>query len=166
MSPNLNHLMWIEEFISSEVELVNGPLGVSYYLDQKLILILTEKSKTTEYKGKSFPFQLWFGVFFPVEKMKQSAVIAKFPFLENHPGQKNSLYLPAETEDFETLVRSVMREINKKNPLFGIQIKEKKSSPSPRLMKNQGLKKTAPNLKTNKKSENALMMEILKRRSR
>ena len=173
-----------------EVEQKSVPIGVNYYLNDKLVLILTEESKTTHYRGKSYPFELWHGVFFPIEKIKQSTVCAKFPFLENHPGKKDALYLAAETEDFESLVKSVLREINKKNPLFGISMRdiarEKKArlmnedqaintsqprtfytGPASKSVKKPTLKKVLikpKKIKANKKSENSVMMENLKRR--
>ncbi len=190
MSKELDQLLWIEELLPPEIEQRKAVGGVSYYLRDKLVLILTEDSKTTEYRGKAYPFELWFGAFFPIEKIKQSTVCAKFPFLENHPGKKDALYLAAETEEFEALVRSVIREINKGNPLFGVPIKETakekrerleaedeeidmskpstfNTGPVKKAVKKPGVKKVKPALKkvkANKKSENAMMMEILKRR--
>lgn len=98
--------------------------GIAYYRDDKFILFITEDSKTTLHKGISYPFQLFFGVFFPIVKLKHNAVIAKFQFLENHPVKKEWLYIPAENENFEDEVKLVLREVLKKNPLFGIPVKE------------------------------------------
>lgn len=190
MAKELSQLLWIEELLPPEVEQRQTVGGVQYYLNDKLILILTEDSKTTEYRGKSYPFELWYGAFFPIEKIKQSTVCAKFPFLENHPGKKEALYLAAETEEFEALVRSVIREINKGNPLFGAAIKETAKEKRERLEAEdteidtskprtfntgpvtQAIKKPVvkkpviknKKIKADKKSENAMMMEILKRR--
>lgn len=190
MAKELDQLLWIEELLPPEIEQRKTVGGVSYYLRDKLVLILTEDSKTTVYRGKSYPFELWFGAFFPIEKIKQSTVCAKFPFLENHPGKKDALYLAAETEEFESLVKSVIREINKGNPLFGAPIKETakekrerlenesdeidmskpstfNTGPVAKLVKKPVVKKVKPapkKIKADKKSENAMMMEILKRR--
>ena len=179
--------MWIEEWLSGNFEQKEASIGTHYYRDDKLILILTEESKTTVYRGKSYPFELWNGVFFPIEKIKQSTVCANFPFLENHPGKKDALYLAAETEDFEALVKLIFREINKKNPLFGISIhetaREKKvriineneevNTRQPRTFNTGPTTKPAQKaalkpkkIKANKKSENSMMMEILKRRQK
>ncbi|AZZ37766.1 hypothetical protein CIK05_13480 [Bdellovibrio sp. qaytius] len=100
------------------------PGGVGYYLGDKFILFLSEDSKTTLHKGINYPFQLFYGVFFPIVKLKHNAVIAKFQFLENHPVKKEWLYIPAENENFEDEVRLVLREVLRKNPLFGIPVKE------------------------------------------
>ena len=181
--------MWIEEWLLGDFEQKSVPIGVNYYLNDKLVLILTEESKATLYRGKSYTIELWYCVFFPIEKIKQSFVCAQFPFLENHPGKKDALYLAAETEDFESLVKSVLREINKKNPLFGISIPETNAEKKARLMnEDQEVDTNQPRtfhtgpasavkkpvakkpslkpkkIKANKKSENNMMIEILKRR--
>lgn len=120
----MNSLYWIEELLPNEVISKKMPNGVGYYLEDKFILFLSEDSKTTLHKGITYPFQLFFGVFFPIVKLKHNAVIAKFQFLENHPVKKEWLYLPAENENFEDEVKLVLREVLKKNPLFGIPVKE------------------------------------------
>lgn len=189
MAKELSTLLWIEELLPPHVEQKTVAGGISYYLNEKMILILTEDSKTTVYRGKSYPFELWYGAFFPIEKIKQSTVCARFPFLENHPGKKEALYLAAETEEFESLVRSVIREIVKGNPLFGAPIKETakekrerldaadgeidtsqprtfNTGPVAKVVKKPVVKKPKPvtkKIKADKKSENAMMMEILKR---
>lgn len=120
----MNTLYWIEELLPFEVMQKKMQDGVGYYLNEKLVLFLTEDSKTTLHRGKSYPFQLFFGAFFPIVKLKHNAVIAKFPFLENHPVKKEWLYIPAENENFEEEVRLVLREVLKGNPLFGIPVQE------------------------------------------
>lgn len=120
----MNALSWIEELLPLEIMQKNMQDGIGYYLGDKFILFLTEDSKTTVHRGKSFQFQLYFGAFFPIIKLKHNAVIAKFPFLENHPVKKDWLYLPAENENFEDEVKLVLREVLKGNPLFGIPVVE------------------------------------------
>ncbi|WP_409478136.1 hypothetical protein [Pseudobdellovibrio sp. HCB154] len=120
----MNTLYWIEELLPFEVMQKKMQDGVGYYLNEKFVLFLTEDSKTTVYRGKSYQFQLYFGAFFPIVKLKHNAVIAKFPFLENHPVKKEWLYIPAENENFEEEVKLVLREVLKGNPLFGIPVQE------------------------------------------
>ncbi len=193
----LNKLLWIEELLPPDVESKRVPGGLGYYYHEKLILILTEESRTTEHKGRKYPFELWFGAFFPIEKIKQSTVCAKFPYLENHPGKKNALYLAAETEEFETLVKAVLREIFKGNRLFGQPIKETAREKRSRLealndavevdTRRPSLFNTGPvakpkrvvevkskvkkavagkKPKVSKKSENAMILGMLTRKSR
>ena len=129
----MNHLSWIEELLPFEVMQKKMQDGVGYYLNEKFILFLTEDSKTTVHRGKSYSFQLYFGAFFPIVKLKHNAVIAKFPFLENHPVKKEWLYLPAENENFEEEVKLVLREVLKGNPLFGIPVQESAAEKRARL---------------------------------
>lgn len=121
----LKHLYWLEELMSEDMVPRKMHNGVGYYLEDKLVLIVVDFSLTYEHKGRSFPFQIWNGCIFPVEKIKQSAAWVQFQFLENHPANKDWLYLPAESEDFESHVKLVLKQIKKKNPLFGLTIKMK-----------------------------------------
>ena len=116
----LNHLQWIEELLPPNVISKNMHGGIGYFLNEKLVLILIESSLTYEYKGIMYPFKIWNGCFFPIVRLKQNAVFAKFSFLENHPASKNWLYLPADSENFGDEIKSILREIKKGNPLFGI----------------------------------------------
>lgn len=123
MNPTvLNNLLWIEELLPPEVEQQTMHGGVGYYLDEKLVLILVESSFTYEHKGITYPYKIWNGCLFPIVRIKQNAVFAKFPFLENHPASPNWLYLPADSENFDEDVRLIIRDIKKRNPLFGIMI--------------------------------------------
>lgn len=194
MIEHLKTLFWIEELLPPDIVQKRMHGGIGYYLDEKLVLVLIESSRTTEHKGISYPFELWRGCFFPIVKIKQNAVIAKFPFLENHPATKHWLYLPAETEEFEDHVKLVIRDIIKRNPLFGTEIKESAAAKRARENADDEIidtrkpslfntdapaKKTAvvkekiakartkptQKIKANKKPENALILSILKRRS-
>lgn len=185
----MNTLFWIEELLPIEVISKKMPNGVGFYLDDKFILFLSEDSKTTIHKGTNYPFQLFFGVFFPIVKLKHNAVIAKFPFIENHPVKKEWLYIPAENENFEEEVKLVLREVLKKNPLFGIPVvetaaekrahknAEQISDPRKPSLFNTDEPKANSTLipvlaprtknkksKPSKKNENALLMSMTKRR--
>ena len=183
----LKNLIWIEDYLHDEV--IAEPMhdGIGYYWREKLVLIAVESSQSTVYRGVHYPFQIWNGCFFPVEKFKQNTVIGKFLFLENHPALTDCLYLPAEDENFEDLTRQVLREIFKGNPLFGKFITFKKSktkkpklaidrskpalflddlqSPEPsdptkkKLLANKEFKKKK---KTDKKAENNFILAKLK----
>lgn len=181
----MNNLTWIEELLPFEIMQKTMQDGVGYYLGDKFVLFLTEDSKTTLHRGKAYPFQLFFGAFFPIVKIKHNAVIAKFPFLENHPVKKEWLYIPAESENFEEEVKLVLREVLKGNPLFGIPVQETTSRKRAREntqeipdMRKPSLfntevpkalikKKTEPKKiksKTNKKAENTFLLNLAKNR--
>ncbi len=182
-------LVWIED--SLPIDAIGKPKhgGMAYYLDDKLILILVEASRSYEYKGITYPFEIWNGCILPIESIKQGTVFIKFPFLTNHPASSKWLYLPQDTEDFNEHAKLVLRELNKKNPLFGLPMKIKTSvseelidTRSPKLFgdapvkrlplqkkaeaKNTANQKKAKKSKSGKKPENELILTLLKRRSR
>ena len=161
MKQILNNLAWIEELLPQEVESAPKLGGMAYYLDQKLVLIIIEQSNSTyEHKGVSYPFQLWNGCIFPVEYKKQSAFFLKFSFLENHPANKDWLYIPADSEDFEDEVKQYVREIVRGNPLLGTKVKFK-ISPTEKEPEENAKKKAPPKKKQpSKKSENAFLLGI------
>lgn len=187
--PLLNKLLWIEELLPQEVTTVSQRGGRSYYFDDRLILTLIETGTSYEHKGITYPFQIWNGCFFAVEKIKQNTVYAKFQFLENHPVLKESLYLPADSENFSEQVWQVLREIKKGNPLFGLPIKKLSKSKSSSVSDDLDtstpktfsdvprLKKTAkkgpqkpkePPLKkakVSKKNDNDFLLAVLKRKN-
>ena len=184
MNQQLNNLLWIEELLPDHIVSKNMHGGVGYYLEDKLILILVESSLTYEHKGITYPFQIWNGCLFPIEKMKQTKVWVSFQYLENHPASDKWLYLPADTEEFEDKVKEVLRAIKKGNPLFGIPIKITKPTESieaeeldlskPSLFSDRPVvfskkkiakdtSKPVKKVKANKKSGNDLLLAVLKR---
>ncbi|MNT22423.1 hypothetical protein D3C72_1578050 [compost metagenome] len=160
MEQILDNLIWIEELLPHDVLSIPKHGGMAYYLDEKLVLILVEQSNSTyEHKGVTYPFQLWNGCIFPVEYRKQSAFFLKYLFLENHPANKDWLYIPAETDSFEEEVKQVMREITKRNPLLGTAVKVKALSDEKPAKKTE--KKKAPQpAKASKKRENSFLLAI------
>ena len=160
----IDNLMWIEELLPPGFAAVPKKGGMAYYLEGVEVLILVEKRGTYEHKGISYPFELWNGAIIPVEYKKQSAFFLKYLFLENHPANKDWLYIPADSEDFEDQMKQVMREITKRNPLLGIQLKsaipkeEKKVPTRPKKPAVAGTPK-----KADKKKENALFLSITKK---
>jgi hypothetical protein len=163
MEQILDNLIWIEELLPSDVAAVPKHGGMAYYLDEKLVLILVEQTDSTyEHKGVTYPFQLWNGCIFPVEYKKQNAFFLKFSFLENHPANKDWLYIPAESDSFEEEVKLFIREISKRNPLLGTPVKFKALSRSNEKPPEAKAKKKAPAkaVKTDKKRENAFLLAM------
>ena len=141
--------------------------GMAYYHDAKLVMILVENDDgLREYKNIEYPFEIWNGCILPIEKNKQNAFFLKLPLMENHPANKNWLYLPAESETFEEDVKLFVREITKRNPLLGIPVKftgpaKVKNSDTPSTKK-----KTPKHVKADKKKENAFLMGMLSKRKK
>lgn len=156
----LNNLLWIEELLPLETESAPKQGGMAYYLDMKMIMLLVEKPGTYVHKGVSYPFEIWNGCILPVEYKKQSAFFLKFSFLENHPANKDWLYIPADSENFEDEVKQFVREITKHNPLLGTKVKFT-GPPKEKSEKAPGKKKVAAPLKSDKKRENSFLMGIL-----
>jgi len=160
MNYPIDSLLWIEELLPPGFEAIPKKGGMAYYLDMKQVLILIEKPGIYEHKGVTYPFEIWNGCIFPIEQKKQNAFFLKYLFLENHPANKDWLFISASSENFEDEVKQVMREITKSNPLLGLPIKitdpdvKKKAPARP--------KPSAPK-KADKKKENALFLSIARK---
>lgn len=158
----LNELLWIEELLPADVQSVPKHGGMAYYLDMKLVMILVEDPESTyEHKGVSYTFQIWNGCILPVEYKKQSAFFLKFSFLENHPANKDWLYIPVQSENFEDEVRQFVREITKRNPLLGTPVKFTGLPKTP-AAKETGKRKTKTT-KADKKRENNFLLGMVNR---
>ncbi|MBC7740960.1 MAG: hypothetical protein H7061_02105 [Bdellovibrionaceae bacterium] len=184
----LKNLLWIEELLPDEIIPKKMFGGVAYYLDEKFVLLVMESPGSDQHKGVKYPFDIWHGCLFPIEKIKQGTVFIQFPFLTNHPVSAKWLYLPQETEDFEERLKLIIREIKKRNPLYGTLTKiatprknktnDAEAGPvdtsKPRLFSEDISakipKKKKPSIakkvKANKKPENQLLLSVLKRRNR
>ncbi|WP_413560393.1 hypothetical protein [Bdellovibrio sp. HCB209] len=159
----LDNLLWIEELLPPGYDCVPKHGGMAYYFDMKLVLILVERRGLYEHKGVSYPFELWNGAIFPIEKKAQNAFFLKYLFLENHPANKDWLYIPAESEDFEDQVKQLIREIVKGNPLLGLPVKfDVPAEDKPASVKKKKASKPKP--RATKKSENAYFLSIAKKK--
>ncbi|MGZ3772218.1 MAG: TfoX/Sxy family DNA transformation protein [Pseudobdellovibrionaceae bacterium] len=123
----LQQLQWVEELLPLDILKKSMFGGNAYYRDQKLVLVLFEKSGNKNFHGKRFKFELWNGCMFPVEKSLHGEVLALFPFLISHPVLPKWLYLPQDTEDFDDRVEILVRKIFAPKSIFGVIPKEKKA---------------------------------------
>lgn len=163
MKQILRNMAWVEELLPPETESAPKQGGIAYFLEMKLVMIIVEKPGSYEHKGISYPFEIWNGVILPVEYKKQSAFFLKFSFLENHPANKDWLYIPYDSEDFEDEVKQYVREIIKGNPLLGLPVKI--SGPTKAQAAAANNKKKAPKkVKADKKKENHLILSLLNRK--
>lgn len=162
MNEILDNLYWIEELLPPGLEAIPKHGGMAYFMDQKMVLILVEeRNGTNEHKGVVYPFEIWNGAIFPIEYKKQSAFFLKYSFLENHPANRDWLYIPANTDSFEEEVRQMIREINKHNPLLGTPVKFK-APPKEKTAEAKPKKKAAPKaVKTDKKRENKFLLAMV-----
>lgn len=162
MDSNLDELLWIEELLPHDILMEPKYGGQAYYLDSNLVLILVEHAERTNvHKGREYPFDLWRGCIIPVEKRKQNAFFLKYLFLENHPVNKDWLYIPLESENFEEEVKQLLLEISRRNVLLGLPVK---FSGMPKAAKNAPKKKTAKKPKVDKKKENAFLLNMMNKK--
>lgn len=164
MESLLNNLLWIEELLPHDILMIPKHGGQGYYLDEHLVLILVERPEPNyEYKGVTYPFDLWKGAIFPIEYKKQNALYRKYLFLENHPANKNWLYIPMESENFEDEVKQLLREISRRNILLGIPMKlDPPTKKNPAAAKTG--KKKSKKVRTDKKRENAFLLSVANRK--
>lgn len=162
MEPLINELLWIEELLPHDILMIPKFGGHAYFLDEHLVLILVERAERTyEHKGVTYPFDLWRGAIFPVQQRRQNAFFLKYLFLENHPVNKDWLYIPMESENFEEEVKQMLREISKRNILLGIPLK----SEAPRnLAAKPKKKKTSKKIKADKKRENNFILSMVEKK--
>lgn len=168
MDSPIDSLLWIEELLPHDMQMIPKYGGQAYYLDEHLMLILVERpGRHYEYEGTTYPFDLWKGVLFVVEKKKQNAFFLKYLFLENHPANKNWLYIPADSENFEEEVKQMLQEVHRRNVLLGIPIKlgslGKKKKTLPKTTEKSPPKTKS---KSNKTKENAFLLAMAKRQRR
>ena len=166
MNTVLDNLLWIEELLPEDTLSMPKHGGMAYFLDMHLVLILVEKQDgVREHKGVTYPFELWNGCILPIEYKKQSAFFLKFSFLENHPANKDWLYIPYDSENFEDEVKQFVREINRRNPLLGTPVKFKVSTPV-KDPEQAPKKKTRKKKVTDKKKENSFLMSVLNKQGK
>ena len=128
MAKGLSYLDWVEELLPVGAVRKSMFGGFGYYLNEKMILVIFEDDKTRSYKNKKSDFAIWNGCMFPVEREHHEVILKKYGFLTNHPVLPKWLYLPLESENFEENVNLIMSEIRRKNQMFGVIPKAKKSS--------------------------------------
>ncbi len=117
---------WIESLLPEDYRRKPMFGGFAYYSDIKMILVIFEKDGDRSYLGKKYDFELWHGCMFPTEKENHSAITKKFSYLIPHPVLPKWLYLPTATEDFDSKIEDVMREVRRTNSLMGVIPKPKK----------------------------------------
>jgi hypothetical protein len=125
MAKEPNELKWIDESLPNFFIRKHMFGGFAYYVDERLMLLLFESTGNFKYKNKKYDFELWNGCMFPVEKDKQPQVKEKYDFLISHPILPKWLYLPLDTENFESHVELILAELKRRSLFFGTIPKSK-----------------------------------------
>lgn len=128
MAKEPQELKWIEELLPEDEYRRKAMFGgFAYYIGEKMVLATFESTGNRTYKRKKYPYEIWNGCMFPVEREFQQKALQRFPFLTPHPILPKWLYLPLETENFEELVTEVLRQAVKPMGYWGSIPKPKKS---------------------------------------
>ena len=139
MARQLTELGWIEELLPEGYRRKPMFGGFAYYLGDLMILAMFESTGSRKYRGQTYNFELWYGCMFPVERERQELVLKQFPNLVRHPILGKWLYLPFESEDFEThaetLLKKLRFEVAKESPLFGVIPDRKKKAKGSKKVK-------------------------------
>lgn len=139
MAKEPQELKWIEELLPEEEYRRKSMFGgFAYYLAEKMVLATFESTGNRTYKNKKYPYEIWNGCMFPVEKEHQEKALQRFPFLISHPVLPKWLYLPLETESFEELATEVVTQAIKPMGYWG-------SIPKPKSKKKKS-KESSPDL--------------------
>ncbi|HWU44227.1 MAG TPA: hypothetical protein VN132_12340, partial [Bdellovibrio sp.] len=120
MAKEPHELKWLESLLPEE-GYRRRPMfgGFAYYIDERIVLLTFESPGDNSYQSKIYPFELWNGCMFPVEKEHQEKALKRFPFLVNHPVLPKWLYLPLKTENFDDLASDVIAQAIRPNGYWG-----------------------------------------------
>jgi len=149
MKPKIFSLIWIFECLEDQDSFFTKKMfgGLAVYFNGRMVMLLCESPGDTEWRGATYPFEIWNGLLLPTEREFHQSLQKDFPNLVNHPVLPKWLYLPMSDPNFEETALQVANQIEKKDERFGILPKEK-SKPK----KKQSKKKPARPTKAHKKS--------------
>lgn len=137
MAKEPQELKWIEDLLPEGDYRRKAMFGgFAYYIGDKMVLATFESTGNRTYKRKKYPFEIWNGCMFPVDREFQDKALARFPFLTPHPILPKWLYLPLETENFEEQVTEVMAQAVKPTGYWG-SVPKPKSSKKKRAQKEE-----------------------------
>ncbi len=109
-------LHWVAESIMEEPSYIErrmfGCLAV--YLHGRMVLLMCEGEEP------------WNGLLLPTEHQFHNSILKEFSDIVQHPVLKKWLYLPENTEDFESMASEILHAIEMNDPRFGVEPKERK----------------------------------------
>jgi hypothetical protein len=111
-----NPLLWVVDSITEEPSYLNRAwFGCrAIYLHGKLMIVLCSGEEP------------WNGVLIATEKDFHKGIRQEFQNVVQHPVLKKWMYLPENSEDFETVVADIVEAIRIGDERFGVEPKERK----------------------------------------
>ena len=114
--PQKNPLLWVVEPIMDEPSYIDkamfGCRGI--YLHGRLMLVLCSGGEP------------WNGLLIATDHEFHDSIRREFETVVQHPVLKKWLYLPENSEDFETIVAGIMEAIRIGDGRFGVEPSERK----------------------------------------
>lgn len=144
----------IEKFPEQFVHLKKMFGGLALYYNGKMVLIFTNSKGDSTYKGKKYDFDIWNGILLLTDHSYQSAHLAKYKSLVQHPIIKKWLYIPLTESghsseiNIENDLDQIAREIKQGSEAWGVW-------PKPRTKP----KKESRNKKTARKVKSKLKLD-------
>ncbi len=108
----------LEEFEDFYTKRMFG--GLAIYCHGKMVLMLAESPGDYEYRGVTYPFEVWNGVLFPTYFEFHQSLKKDFPELVNHPILGKWLYFPHDNPTFNQQVSSIVDLIFENDDRLGI----------------------------------------------
>jgi hypothetical protein len=112
-----HHLQWVAEPLLDEPSYLEKPMFgcQACYLHGRLVLALTSGAEP------------WNGLLIPTDRQFHDDIQKDFPDVVQHPVLKKWLYLPENSEEFETAAQDIVEMIRLGDIRFGVEPKERKS---------------------------------------
>ena len=99
--------------------------GLAAYLRGQIVMVLMESPGDSQWKNKSYPFDIWNGILIPTEKDVHASLVKDFPSLVVHPVLPKWLYLPMTANDFEDTAQRISQSIAANDERLGVMSKRK-----------------------------------------
>ncbi|MGO9013643.1 MAG: hypothetical protein ACLQF0_01565 [Dissulfurispiraceae bacterium] len=117
-----HRLLWLVESIMDEPSYIERSMFgcLAIYLHGRMVLLLSEGEEP------------WNGLLIPTDREHHKSIVNEFNYIVQHPVLKKWLYLPENTEDFESAASEIIRAIEINDPRFGVEPKERKPRKSRR----------------------------------
>ncbi len=115
-------LAWVYEDLEAEPSFFTKRMfgGLAVYCHGKMVMLLAESPGDREYRGQTFDFDIWNGILLPTEYAHHDRLKKKWAILKQHPVLKKWLYLPQDTDAFDSAIDDIVTAIHRDDPLLGI----------------------------------------------